>query len=253
MLKRKIASDALYWDFCIDDIMNSKAKGVLMNEDNKFYDTCIRDALVELSKERQIFHSEADFQHAFAMYLSKVFHDQYDVRLERCIKTNNDNFYVDIFLIARLDEQPNIAIELKYKTNEVTFEDVQGEVFSLKGHSANDLGRYHFREDLFWLEQLKKDKKIELGFAIFLTNDDKYWKLPTKEVKTLDMHYRIHEVTEIPQIATWNLKLDDPTHWTKKHRELRLSKSYNCKWENYSDMSNNGKNLKFNYLLCVVN
>jgi hypothetical protein len=216
-------------------------------------DVWIHQALIELSKERQIFHSEADFQHAFAMYLSKVFQNQYDVRLERCIKTNNDNFYVDIFLIARVEEQPNIAIELKYKTNEVTFEDVHGEVFSLKGHSANDLGRYHFREDLFWLEQLKKDKKIELGFAIFLTNDDRYWKIPSKEAETLDMHYRIHEGTEISQTATWNLKLDDPAHWTKKHKELILNKSYSCQWKNYSDICNQSKNLKFHYLLCTVN
>ena len=76
-----------------------------------FDDTYITTLMKDLSLERTIFHSEADFQHALACYIHKKMPD-WQVRLEfKPIK--DKKIYLDIWI---RDRDRRIAIELKYKT-----------------------------------------------------------------------------------------------------------------------------------------
>ena len=136
----------------------------------------INKEINQLSKIRKIFYSEADFQHSFGLLLSKKC--DFQIRLEipfempHFVKGLDEKLKVelDIFL-----PKEKVGIELKYKTKVGTFEE-HGETFKLKQHGAQNLARFDFFDDIRRLQLLKKHKKIEKGYAIFLTNDPLYWE-----------------------------------------------------------------------------
>ena len=72
----------------------------------------ITNILGELSKNRSVFHSEADFQHALAW----VIHEKYPdltIRLEKRVTLKGKEIYFDIFVF---NHSEIVAIEVKYKT-----------------------------------------------------------------------------------------------------------------------------------------
>src|SRR5690348_188236 len=98
----------------------------------------LRAFMAELSSTRPLFHSEADFQHAFAWHFHELFPTA-NVRLEYPVFTDKW-IYLDLWLDA---PDMQLAIELKYKT--LTLEIAHNnERFQLKNHSAQDIGRYDF-------------------------------------------------------------------------------------------------------------
>jgi len=104
-------------------------------------------SLETLSMNRPIFHSEADFQHAFAWQVQKDFPTS-SIRLERPYIIQGKQAHVDVWVsVGAL----NIAIELKYKTRKlhVTYEN---EMYRLKDQSAQDLGRYDYLVDILRVE-----------------------------------------------------------------------------------------------------
>ena len=125
--------------------------------------------MLEFSKARRIFHSEADFQLEFGMFLMK---EGYSVRLEKGFKR------IGIYPKIELDMELNgkIAIELKYKTSELNL-NVGDESFELKQHGAANLGRFDAIDDARRVRSLvdSTSTKITSGFTIFLSNDSDYW------------------------------------------------------------------------------
>lgn len=125
--------------------------------------------MLEFSKARRIFHSEADFQLEFGMFLMK---EGYSVRLEKGFKR------IGIYPKIELDMELNgkIAIELKYKTSELNL-NVGDESFELKQHGAANLGRFDAIDDARRVRSLvdSSSTKITSGFTIFLSNDSDYW------------------------------------------------------------------------------
>ena len=108
----------------------------------------IGNILSELSKERPVFHCEADFQHALAWKI----HEEYpslSMRLEKKLVLDTEQIYVDIFAF---EDNRVLAIELGYKTRELNIE-VIGEEFNLTFDRAQDQGRYDFIEDISRLER----------------------------------------------------------------------------------------------------
>lgn len=71
----------------------------------------IKTAIKNLSEKRKIFHSESDFQFAFAWELQKEL-PQAEIRLEYCPAFAKD-MHIDIFVIENGATYP---IELKYKS-----------------------------------------------------------------------------------------------------------------------------------------
>ena len=125
--------------------------------------------MLEFSKARRIFHSEADFQLEFGMFLMK---EGYSVRLEKGFKR------IGIYPKIELDMELNgkISIELKYKTSELNL-NVGDESFELKQHGAANLGRFDAIDDARRVRSLvdSTSTKITSGFTIFLSNDSDYW------------------------------------------------------------------------------
>ncbi len=200
--------------------------------------------LSELGKKRPIFHSEADFQHAFAWEI-QISHPEASVRLELPRTMESKTIFLDLWV-----ERQGIhnAYELKYKTRKLSNE-IQGELFTLKDQSAQDLGRYDFIKDIWRIEKLKISGQIASGFAIFLTNDSAYWRPPINQF-SVDADFRIHEGRIVHGNLNWGEKA---SAGTKHNREenLVLNGTYAMKWRDYSqpDMATYGK---FRYLLVDV-
>jgi hypothetical protein len=197
--------------------MNRASEGV-----ERITATHLNDILRELALERPVFHSEADFQHALAWAMQVKFPTA-GVRLEVPI----DGFHVDLIVQGGNFRE---AFELKYKTKGGIY-CVGNELFHLKQHSAQDIGRYDFLKDLCRLEGFVTSGAAEQGWALLLTNDPRYWTLG--RTGTVDSAFRIHEGTALEGAVEWDKRASDGT---KKRREQSLvfSGKYGLTWGTYS-------------------
>jgi hypothetical protein len=189
-----------------------------------------------LSIKRPCFHSEFDFQFVLAMDLIAL-SKKNEIRLEipitveESITTAKMRFELDILLCAN---NKKIGIELKYATSDLETT-IDEEEFKLKPHKNNG-ARFDFLKDVYRLEQLKKANKIDKGYAIFLTNVNKFHSGP-KEVgryEPIDLFKRKIGVNETIKFL-YNIKNDD---W----RTLQLINEYELVWRSY------GKKENFQYL-----
>jgi|GEM_PF-160683 len=222
----------------------------------KMNDFDLHKILKVLSKERPVFHSEADFQHALAWAIHEKCPDL-NIRLERRVKLNCKEFYFDI--LAFNDDNKTVAIEVKYKTTKYKTENLEIEInnekFNLKDHGARDQGGYDFINDISRLEQALEKHYCDVGFAILLTNDKLYWKTPANGVDNADTNFGISEGKTIKGELNWK---DGTSEGTKIGREesIKLKGEYILQWKDYSnlgDYSNlEGENGKFRYLLIEV-
>lgn len=186
----------------------------------------ITRTLEALAKDRPIFHSEADFQHALAWEI----HEQWpacSIRLERNPPDSDNRVYVDIWAA---NEGGTLAIELKYKTRALHV-DVDGEIFNLRDQSAQDIGRYDYLKDIHRLEQIVSGRNEIVGYAILLTNDRSYWNLPRRN-DTVDAMFRIHEGETITGELSWSPLA---SKGTKRGREepIVIKGSYTLTWQDY--------------------
>ena len=204
----------------------------------------ITELLAKLALHRPLFHSEADFQHAFSWELHQQYGDA-SLRLELPISQGDKQIYLDIW--AELDKFA-LAIELKYKTRAIEVI-VGGEQFSLKNQSAQDHGRYDFIHDVERLEDIVFSRSNVIGYAILLTNDSAYWK-PPRDRNTVDADFRIHSNRILEGTMQWKEKA---AAGTKKNREtpISLKGAYPVKWENYSNPAYRSYG-SFRYLIVQV-
>lgn len=190
----------------------------------------IHRLLAEVANNRLLFHSEADFQHAFAWEVHRQLPDA-SIRLEKPISTNGGVVHLDV-LVERGDAM--FAIELKYKTRKLSIE-TSGETYSLRNHSAQDVGRYDFIKDVSRLEDISVSYPGALGYAVLLTNESAYWRAPSNAT-TVDAAFRLHEGRVLAGEVAWG---DGASAGTMKAREkpIRLSASYPLRWRDFSSVS----------------
>lgn len=192
----------------------------------------IDKALSNLKSQRKIFHSEADFQFAFAWELQKLLPNA-NIRLEYC-PSFAPTMHIDIYVV---DNEGTHPIELKYKTKSITTTH-DNEYYKIKNHGAQDLGRFDFLYDINRIESVKKlDSTFKSGYAIMITNDPSYWKAPCT-INTVDSAFRIHDGQTISGLLEWGDKASKGT--TKGRDPFELKKQYNMHWETFSqlDISN---------------
>ena len=204
----------------------------------------ITDVLNELSKKRPVFHSEADFQHALAWTI----HEKYsglNIRLEKRVILNSEEIYSDVFAF---NDSKTVAIEVKYKTKNLDTT-VNNEGFNLKNQGAQDQGRYDFIKDISRLEKVLETYRDGVGFAIFLTNDESYWKTPARDVNTVDKDFRIHEGVPIRGTLSWKEETSEGT-MSGRSESLILKGKYMLNWNDYSDVEK--QNGKFRYSLVKI-
>lgn len=201
----------------------------------------IEDVLNKLSEKRPVFHSEADFQHSLAWEIHEMYRGL-NIRLEKREEINGKAFYLDIFIFRR---DKICALELKYKTKRLKIT-MPNEDYLLKDQSAQDISRYDFCKDIERLEKVLKKYSDGIGFAIFLTNDELYWKI-SHNSNTTDKDFKIHEGRVIKGILKWK---KGTSTGTMRGREspIELTGEYNIRWKDFSDLKiGNGK---FRYV-CV--
>jgi len=224
----------------------------------------IKECIEKLSKRRDIFHSEADFQFALAWEIQREYPEA-DIRLEYCVKDvpkihNEDgqNMHIDIMVSfdndCKLSDKRWIPIELKYKTAKFVGTDIKDEPYDLKGHAAQLLGRYDFIKDIERLERLsnKSDFSYQEGYAIWLTNDMSYPRnKPEGKNNTICKEFSVHCGAIKKDTLKW---LNDPSDGTIKNRKnpIKLKKEYEIKWHPYSSIETKDKNRKFDYSIVKV-
>ncbi len=202
------------------------------------------DLMKTLAAQRTTYHSEADFQHAFAWEVHKRLPDA-SVRLERPIHTQGKSMHLD-FLVRTAER--TMAIELKYKTKKLSV-DVDGEEFRLRSHGAQDSGRYDFIKDICRLENITASINNCEGWAILLTNESTYWKQPRTNT-TVDAAFHINEGRILHGKLAWTEKA---SAGTKRNREtdLNVEGKYTLNWNDFS-IANTEHYGKFRFLAVPV-
>lgn len=203
----------------------------------------ITRTLHELAKSRAVFHSEADFQHAFAWELRHLTPDL-SIRLEYKPPQIEARIYLDIWASGK---DTSYAIELKYKTRGLRVEG--DEVFNLLNQSAQDVGRYDFLKDVQRLEQIVGAQPKAVGYAILLTNDTSYWN-PSKSKDTVDASFRIHQGKVVGGALGWGQGASQGT-MRSREKPVELRGKYVMDWKDYSEI-NASTYGKFKYLLIKV-
>lgn len=194
----------------------------------------VHEVMSELSRQRPAFHSEADFQHAFAQLLEKL-HPNLSVRLEipyRVIGSSDLDPRAVVDLFCKDPDGGGVtAIEFKYRTRRWSGS-VEAEEIQLLHHSAADLGRLYFVHDISRLERWSQTDG-GTAFVIFLTNEDSYWSSPRRRRATNDAAFRIHEGAELTGELQWA-----NNSYPANTRTLRGR--YLMGWNEYSDLSEYG-------------
>ena len=192
-----------------------------------------------LSRQRPIFHNEADFQHALAWAI----HEEYPsskIRLEVRPQGALGRIYLDI--LVDMDGQKT-AIELKYKTRQLDAE-MDEESFSLLTHGAHDCGRYDVIKDIQRLEQVVDSINIHEGYTLFLTNDNGYWTNQEEARETADKQFRLPEGRVLTGDLAWGPTASSGT--TKGRVEpIRLQGEYLVKWLPYSNLNKSFGEFRF--------
>jgi hypothetical protein len=183
-----------------------------------------------LSRQRAVFHSEADFQFAFAQTVATL-DASVRVRLEVPKRTADRRTYVD--LACSVDAHTTL-VEFKYVTRGWTgIDGITDEPFALRAHAALDLARLHFIHDITRLEDWTQAEPNTDGIAIMLTNDSGLWQPPSSPPTTRDRAYRIHEGITITGDLTWGTP-EEP--YTDNNRLVRGA--YLTRWADYSHLDN---------------
>lgn len=184
------------------------------------------EVMSRLAKSRPVFHSEADFQFAFAQTVATL-DPTIQVRLE-VPERNPDTGraeYIDIVCSA----ERRTRIELKYPTRKwIGVDGVSDDEFQLRDHAAMDLARLGFIHDVTRLERLTTDANSD-GLAIILTNSGNLWSPTTRP--TRDAAFRLDQGRRLGGNLEWGTS-DAP--YVKNNRTL--AGSYVADWQPYSEL-----------------
>ena len=211
----------------------------------------IRCLLTQLAESREVFHSEADFQHALAWHIHQSL-SKSQVRLEFPVPAEHRKMYVDIWL-----PEKKIAIELKYVTRRLELKH-HGESFALRHQGAQNQRRYDFLRDIQRLECMRSEPGLcKAGYAVLLTNDWLYWDCPSpRSQDAVDSAFRVHEGKVISGKRDWACRASSGT---VKGREcpIQLAGCYHLRWQDYSNITEKSRGKgkprgKFRYLAVSV-
>lgn len=238
----------------------------------------IYEILETFRKEKRIFQNEAQFQHELAIEIANNYLDEdtkvilelssvINVITDKNGKSSRKKDESDI--IIKNSKGEYIVIELKYKTVESSYDrNIYGNI-DLSYQGAADLGKYDYLKDIYRIEQFKESqsesftinsvlKKYIAGYAIMLTNEDKYW-LMSKELSSnnTDMNYCItdNDVIKNGIELKWQIikKRDGKEVGNGKPFQqrppLQFRNKYKFKWVDYCDIENKPK---FRYLITNI-
>lgn len=194
-----------------------------------------------LARVRPVFHSEADFQLAFAWHLQTLNPDT-SVRLET---RPRQGVHLDLLLTST---ERTTAVELKYLTAAWTGE-VGGEQFGLLAQGAQDIRAYDCVKDIERVERFVAGSPGASGLVLVLANDAAYWRPVTHGRLTNADAFRLREGSTIEGSRAWGPNTG-PGTMRGRERPLKLAGKYTCRWNDYSLIG--GRNGTFRYLAFAV-
>src|SRR4051794_28782435 len=181
--------------------------------------------MTRLASMRPVFHSEADFQFAFAQTVSSM-DPGVHLRLEVPVRNQGTRRteYIDLVCMADCVTR----IEFKYATKRWEGTDgITSERFMLREHAAMDLARHGFIHDVHRLERFTVDPASN-GIAIMLTNSPNLWN-PAR-VTSRDAAFRIDEGRTLTGNLVWGTP-ESP--FPQNDRSLRGR--YTAHWHDFSE------------------
>lgn len=177
-----------------------------------------------LAERRPVFHSEADFQHAFAWELHQCL-PAAQVRLELPVPVRSKRLHLDIWVA----HQGRVAaIELKYPTARLNVP-VAGEEYHLAAGAA-DYSLYDYVKDVERLEQIAAAYPYAAGYAVLLTNDRAHW---TPSPHSIGASFRLPEGREVRGSGTWGAAAAAGS-MKGYEREILLGGAYTVRWHDYA-------------------
>lgn len=205
----------------------------------------IDDVMKRLAADRQIFHSEADFQHALAWKIHEL-RPHAKIRLEVSSRRFDKRERLDILVHTT---SISYAIELKYKKRKLECE-WAGEAYALANDGAQDIGRYDFFKDISRLERYVTAESNAIGYAVLLTNDDLYWRESARGVNSAAFFLHEGRVVDCSMPLAWH---DRTGEGTKKGRTepFKLNTDRLLSWKDYSSLPNL-RDANFRYLALQV-
>jgi hypothetical protein len=197
----------------------------------------LADLMSSLATRRPVFHSEADFQFAFAQTVTAA-DPTIQVRLEARQAVERAE-YVDLVCYTA---PHRTLIEFKYATTGWTGTDPHGEHFTVRNHAAYDLARRYYIHDIHRLEQFTAEQPGTTGVAIMLTNEPGL-RAPPKRPGARDTNFRLHEGRTLTGHLQWGTG-DTPRH------DQTLAGTYPLQWNDYSTVE--GPKGQFRWLAVPV-
>jgi hypothetical protein len=151
-----------------------------------------------LRAQRPVFHSEADFQHAFGQVLHEL-DPTLKIRLE---VPQSVGEVVDLLCFG---SSGRTLVEFKHFTAAWRGLDPHtGEQFALAEHAAADLARRNFVFGIHRLERFCRDSLVSTtGLAVLLSNSPGLWSLPRRNQPTRDQEFRIHQGRTLAGSLRW--------------------------------------------------
>jgi hypothetical protein len=185
-----------------------------------------------LADRRPVFHSEADFQFAFAQLVTEM-----DSEIRCRLEVPQDvaaakagpgrGEYLDL---ACHGPSGATLIEFKYATREWRGSDAHGEAFHLRNHAAYDLTRRYFVHDISRLERFTQDVANTNGLALLLSNEPTLWnQAPSNERQARFHNFRIHDAQTLGGHLAWGSG-DAPRY------DAHLTGTYSLNWHNYAQV-----------------
>lgn len=188
---------------------------------------CLEAVLTRLAAVRPVFHSEADFQQAFAWEV-RMQDPTVRVRLET---RPAPGMRLDLLLTSE-DGQQRSAVELKYLTRLWTGESA-GERFELKDQGAQDIRAHDVVKDIVRVETFVAAMPGSNGAVICVGNDPSYWKAPTHGRSTNADAFRLHEGVVLHGTRAWGPLTGGGTR-RGREEPLALVGTYRMTWSDYS-------------------
>lgn len=191
-----------------------------------------------LALQRPVYHSEADFQHAFAWETHRT-DPSLRVRLE--METHPEpNVRLDL-LLSRPDLGLRTAVELKYLTAGWVGA-FEGEDFALKNHGAQDVRGYDVIKDIGRRERFVAAKQGWNGAFVAITNDPSFWRPVTHGRLTNADAFRIYEGV---MLAGTRALGPNTGPGTMKNREaaIELAGAHLLEWRDYARVDTSSRGL----------
>lgn len=189
-----------------------------------------------------MFHSEADFQQAFA-WEARVLDPSLRVRLETRPEPG-----VRLDLLLAGEDGRQTAVELKYLVR-LWHGEVAGERFELKNQGAQDIRAYDVVKDIVRVERFVAGRPGSNGVVVCLANDASYWRAPGHGRETNAHAFRIHEGTVLAGSRAWG-PMTGAGSSKGREEPLALSGTYRMAWSDYSALP--GSNGVFRSLVVEV-